>query len=89
MTLTEFLLARIDEDEDRANEAGDFQGPRLLAEVAAKRRIVELHAQDRDRGWCLEGCGMRSGWTGYPCDTLKTMAAVYADHDDYRSGWAP
>lgn len=87
--LSEFLLARIAEDEERATRFLPAAGPaRVLAECAAKRRIVEMHSQDTDRDWCLQGCGMRSGWTGYPCDTLKALAAVYDDHPDYRAEWA-
>jgi hypothetical protein len=54
MTLTEFLTARLDEDEDFANGAGDFRGPRLLAEVAAKRAIVAEHEV---MPWRLSGTG--------------------------------
>lgn len=58
MTLTEFLLARIAEDEERASlvlvQSVDTSSPvptireisirdRVLAECEAKRRIVELH----------------------------------------------
>ncbi len=38
MTITEFLLARIAEDEDDIH-----QHQRVLAECKAKRRIIELH----------------------------------------------
>lgn len=60
---------------------------RVLAQVAAHRRIVELHAQDGDRDWCMEGCGMRSGWTGYPCETLKALASIYVGAEGWREEW--
>jgi hypothetical protein len=54
MTLAEFLLARIGEDEAEAKEHQHYEGEvweaagwwdctRVLAECDAKRRIVELH----------------------------------------------
>lgn len=62
MTLTEFLLARIAEDEAAAKRAGSHNGGatfandnygcllvqpgRVLAECEAKRRIAELHQQE-------------------------------------------
>lgn len=69
---------------------------RVLAEIAAKRRLLELHAV-RERGdgcvVCDDGndsCGCLSGpsW-GYPCDTVKTLALPYADHPAYRDEWRP
>jgi hypothetical protein len=145
MTLTEFLLARIDEDEaeigppfGRDEKAGPngigwaevraisevlMSGQaRALAECEAKRRIVALHAitWQRDREWTyLNGgdgphmerfddwavcssCGQVSftegKWvefgtdvphTDAACPTIRTLAAIYADHPDYREEWKP
>ena len=85
MTITEFLLARIAEDEAVARawrtriDQGEipilFHGvvipDRVLAECAAKRRIVE-------------------GWRDEYHDTwvLMHLASVYADHPDYDPAWA-
>jgi hypothetical protein len=68
---------------------------RVLREVAAKRRIVgelanEVNTIDADR----------DGWTGVhdrdlAADPLlgevmlRTVAAIYSDHPDYRQEWAP
>lgn len=97
-TLTEFLLARVAEDE---REAGDptwcdcvieglplkhgLQCPiRLLAECDVKRRIMML----------VE----RTGWAPGECDEcgspgsdaiLERLALPYADHPDYREEWRP
>lgn len=114
MALTDFLLARIAEDEALAHgvvlDTGDglllvdepvtigghqivASASRVLAECEAKRRIVDLHqAADVDYG--LESCfscGARDGWHDlpFPCPTLKALAAVYADHPDYRDEWRP
>ena len=51
---------------------------RVLAECEAKRRIVELFpdaAQDGD------------GWNDAGYSVLRDLAAVYADHPDYREEW--
>ena len=104
MTLTEFLLARITGDEARAKPndldwwgivtgkipAGDRV--RVLAECAAKRRIIARHSA---WGRCCDRCLGYADYTGdiemetYPCQTLRYLAAVYADHPDYCNEWAP
>lgn len=110
MTITEFLEARIAEDEALAREAekwaddgpephlrwlGDGNdrlvnrfrqaGPhmahwspaRVLAECAGKRALVE--AVDT----YLDSCGCVNSDV-----TLQILAAVYAEHPDYRQEWA-
>lgn len=125
MTISEFLLARIAEDEavaqraashgadfigydtgdrrpDWRAEAGPYDPSRVLAECAAKRRIVGLHQCVDDRrlygahiprycipcqdvdGYGGEAIGDRGSW---PCETLKALAAPYADHPDYDGTW--
>lgn len=58
----------------------------VLAECAAKRAIVTQWVDaagapdwDRDAGWRAAGLE----------DALKELAAVYADHPDYREEWRP
>lgn len=122
LTLTDFLLARIDEDEDEAKAAmGPANSPmgddaadevlwmarnegvaeagiehfarhdpaRVLAECEAKRRIVEAHGPYRmaSLGYC-SSCG-DVPQVAYPCPTLRALAAIYADHPDYRVEWRP
>lgn len=99
-TLTEFLLARIAEDEDpeRLCESWHSQGAfgcsacdRVLAECEAKRRIVELHADDQNV--CASCDDLSNPYlfdgslTGWPCPTLRALAAIYAGHRDYRDEW--
>uniref|UniRef100_UPI003F494537 DUF6221 family protein n=1 Tax=Arthrobacter silvisoli TaxID=2291022 RepID=UPI003F494537 len=90
MNITEFLEARIGEDEAAAKRGGWHNGggtfandnygclliqpARVLAECAAKRAIIE------DFGW-LE-------LSGVPNSPLRAIAAVYADHPDYQQEWA-
>lgn len=90
MTLTQFLLARIAEDEAAAGRgsrhnasdvyANDNYGcllvdpHRVLAECEAKRRIVKR-------------CRESNGYWGY--DVERALALPYADHPDYRDEWKP
>jgi len=117
MTRTEFLLARIAEDEETARAADgtrwlhedkvvsfeafgpdgdwvDASSPlsvntrdngwhivnwspaRVLAECEAKRRIVDNPPADWDAHVQWE-------------ETVDILAAVYADHPDYRQEWRP
>ena len=79
----------------------DYQGfalvwdpARVLAEIAAKRAIIDAHpnVNDGDCGTCV-----RAGW-GYPthggstiehwpCPTLRLLAAPFADHPDFDESW--
>lgn len=98
MTLTDFLLARIAEDEatdmrlPHRNACRMFGGwpgdpssaadcdcglsSRVLAECEAKRRIVE---------------DVTNPHTSCPelDEVARILAAVYADHPDYRDEWRP
>jgi Family of unknown function (DUF6221) len=68
---------------------------RVLADIAVKRQIVELHAPGGGPPpfkyvYCLtcgsgEPCEYPTDW---PCDTLKLLAAPYADHSDFDPSWA-
>ncbi len=116
LTLTDFLLARIAEDE--ASIEGDWADgyglhiisttmhERMGRECEAKRRLVEMHEPVR---WRLGGstnpftgkvteeqfiCSECSGdddpyidQVDYPCQTIRTVAAVYSDHPDSRDEW--
>jgi hypothetical protein len=50
---------------------------RVLREVAAKRAILELHAQGTD-------------WDGepWPCSTIRALIAIWRDHPDFDPAWA-
>jgi hypothetical protein len=114
MNLAEFLLARIAEDEAGAKRgaaeiaadpyawtdfpSGEWDPTRVLAECAAKRRIVERHApEDYNTAFvgseviqvCTECAGGGSPGADWPCGTMRDLAAVYADHPDYRDEWRP
>lgn len=92
LTLTEFLLARIAEDEAQATDrdhtplrcgidrvTGLTLADRMLAECKAKRGVVILSAID---DW--------DGGYGEPMHiALKLAATPYASHPDYRQEWKP
>lgn len=95
-TLTDFLLARIKEDE----HSGLFRGhseallARVLAEADAKRRIVERHRHPHP---CRESLVTVSREPGvaveieirWPCEVLQLLALPYAEHPDYAESWRP
>jgi hypothetical protein len=49
----------------------------VLAECAAKRRIVEMH----------EAAVNHDEMCGWPCETLLALAAVYADNPEFLESW--
>src|SRR6267154_1723565 len=73
---------------------------RVLREVEAKRSLIELHKPNGNPAdeWyghdvrCEEcggiggspAIGERGFQRSWPCRTLRTLAAVYRDHPDYR-----
>ena len=77
MTLAEFLIFRITDDEELARIGCDdlipadcWRPERILAECEAKRRIVER-------------------WRELHPDVLRLLALPYADHADYQQEWRP
>jgi len=120
MTLTEFLNARLDEDEavardayydgqrwsteeeavvsmdqdldpvlfmDRkrdATHAARWSPARVLAEVEAKRRLVERHE------FALSArVDARPGVAEVLSGVVRLLALPYADHPDYDEAWRP
>jgi hypothetical protein len=83
-TITEFLEARIAEDEREANvclaspEHTTRRWVRVLAECAAKRAIIAQQDAALDT---YAGARVLD-------HVLQALAAVYKDHPDYRQEWA-
>lgn len=98
MTLTEFLLARLDEDERAYRDFRDVHGgvgvsPRLV-DVASKRSVVYHCSADAQ---CTvhesrddECADCAAAWhVGINDDrVLRYLARPYAGHPDYREEWA-
>lgn len=99
VTLTEFLLARIEDDKQEASvmlrryaEGADVSAARwrrVRVECEAKRRIVELHSDDHECS-TFDRNGERNNCTwviGDDCSTMRLLALPCADHADYRDEW--
>ncbi|MFJ4837187.1 DUF6221 family protein [Streptomyces sp. NPDC088746] len=60
---------------------------RALREAEAKRRVLRAHEK-----WCEGRCEAKYPEGGFDAAhywSIKTLAAVYADHRDYREAWRP
>lgn len=99
MMITEFLLARIDEDEEdlemaRIGDSPEWWEPtmwnrkRAEAECEVRRRILELH-DDLLKKKLAEDDASAWGADLMHMDVLKLLALVYADHPDYEEAWRP
>lgn len=74
-------------------------GERMLAEVTAKRAILELHTAGypvtypKPSGQPTCGVCHAGGFDwepeNWPCATVRAIAAVYSGHADYDPAWAP
>ena len=93
MTLTEFLLARIAEDERRAKVVLDVGiHPTLVIDPVAQKWL-----KDFGPGRVLRECEAKrrivfisQGWLTrqrQTTDMLCILATVYADHPDYDEAW--
>lgn len=105
--LVEFLRARLDGDQYRARAVHNFacdswpefkpgrcncdEPRRLLAEVEAKRRMLEFCVGVLAK---FEGADVWGGWPDIAAkhiaeDVLALLVLPYADHPDYDPAWAP
>lgn len=102
MSLVEFLRARLDEDEAAAKAWLPFGNPddaarahiarhdpaRVLAEVEAKRRIIDLHGAEPHECVAWDGdLGLPCTCYEVDCPTLLLLALLYASHPDYDEAW--
>lgn len=91
MDLTEFLRGRLDEDE-RAIRADAGLGlaygwpARLLAEVEAKRAVLDAYHLRREQGALPGGEVIGYHATGILV-AIRALAQPYRDHPDYRLSW--
>lgn len=93
MNLTEFLLARIEEEREGIESSGvwdDEWQRRALAECEAKRRIIVRSATVLAEAQELKLKHPRQ-WTGEgPARVLlQDLALPYAGHPDYQPEWRP
>jgi len=98
-TITEFLEARIAEDERHARMLAETDRrpvlslsatvnhpQRLLAECAAKRAIIDMWEDPADIAPLLSD--VDAGHVLATDSATRALAAVYKDHADYRKEWA-
>ena len=83
---------------DDAEHIARHDPARVLREVTAKRAILAVHQikpptwrEPDDQAFGCECCHFDrdEGIYGFGyCPTLKALAAVYSDHEDFRGEWA-
>jgi len=70
----------------------------VLADVEAKRRIMDLHRPDPTDDGSVECgfCSFHEQYEGFndvreewPCEHLRLLALPYAQHPEYRDEWRP
>lgn len=91
VTLPEFLLARLDEEEERVRSyvwMGQTQSglDRSLREIGARRAVVQrCGTSEGDPERWLDGyyAGILGDWV------LRVLAEPYDAHGDYDEGWRP
>jgi hypothetical protein len=85
------------------DETGDFTDrfgeARILAEVKAKRAVLDLHESTVDYQGravcrhCTDLCHSRSGLgcadpdAPFPCETVSLLAQPYADREGWNEAW--
>ena len=93
--LVTWLRAQLDEDERIARNfdsttvrvtffyrfLDEFDEDRILAEIEAKRRIIELHQQGDKVDECFICFAV------WPCGTLRALALPYANRPGYLKEW--
>lgn len=62
---------------------------RVLRDVTAKRRIVDLHDGSHECSSHGDNCTWIDGDLRPHCDTLALLAEVYDQHPDYNERWRP
>lgn len=81
------FVASVEHDADRQHLAR-WDPARVLAEIAAKRRILDLHAFGGTPPLsAADEC--RECVSDFPCPTVRLLALPYADRPGYRPEWAP
>ncbi len=96
MSITEFLLARVTEDETAATEdsaemsrsAVSIQFDCATQERFNPSRILAECAAKRAISERHASCDDVSYGDASTCPEMRTLAGVYADHPDYQQEWA-
>jgi hypothetical protein len=87
-TLSEFLLARITEDEEAARACLARSGPGLVADPGVRTLMNRaLGACDSRRQMVVEHS--TGGHRHRACTTLRLLASAYLDRPDFPEEWRP
>jgi hypothetical protein len=101
VTLTEFLLARIAEDEADARAADEVRlwtlsqaGDRIINDAGFMQRFTpsRVLAECEAKRQIIErhsGCDDVSYGDASTCPDMRDLVSVYADHPDFREEWRP
>lgn len=93
VTLPSFVVWSVDEMPVRAARHIARHDPaRVLVGVAAKRAVLAEHPRHEAGGHAVCGrCIDRGSWGDegepWPCQTVRALAAEFADHPDHSSAW--
>jgi hypothetical protein len=77
---------------EEAEHIARWDPARVLAEVDAKRRILDVHPGDDEvsgQVFCGDGIGLVGCKWAYPCPTIRLLALPFADRPGYRAEWRP
>jgi hypothetical protein len=88
MTLSEFILARVAEDEAREKVAEHDGFERVLRQCAAIRRIVEEYREAAASPDIAHGEAFDTGYAEGLGVAVTALAATWSHHPDYREEWA-
>jgi hypothetical protein len=102
-TLTEFLLARITEDEQQARDFGardvvlcEKPGPwssemwETIADPAGSAYpTARVLTECEVKRWMVEMFGVTDYARYNDPEIMRRLALIYADHEDYRDEWRP
>ncbi|MFI8351289.1 DUF6221 family protein [Streptomyces sp. NPDC085596] len=72
----------------------EWNPARVLREIDAKRRLLDLHAPDvmgthTSCTECGQGYEMHDWGPAYPCTTVRLLAMPYEARPGYREEWRP
>lgn len=67
---------------DNAEHIAANDPDNVLADIAAKRRIIEQWLGEDSHGW-------HKGYEDAIADVLRLLALPFAGHPDYREAWKP
>lgn len=62
---------------------------RVLADIDAKRRIIDEHSLESNGACRVCTLGWSARPAAYPCPTVRLLALPYADREGYREEWRP